>query len=81
MFSIGENTNGCQFFITLVATPWLDGHHTVFGKVLEGMDVVYKIGDTDTTSTDAPTDEITILKSSVEKATDSFHVEIPVYEG
>jgi len=65
MANAGPGTNGCQFFVTVGATDWLTGRHTIFGEVTEGYDVIERISKAPTGAQDRPTDDIVIERIDV----------------
>ena len=65
MANAGPNSGGSQFFITLDATPWLDGKHAIFGKVVEGLDVVKAIGKVKTGAQDRPQTDVVMKKITI----------------
>ncbi|MGE0405527.1 MAG: peptidylprolyl isomerase [Candidatus Korobacteraceae bacterium] len=67
MANAGPNTNGSQFFVTVAATPWLTGNHTIFGEVVEGQDVADKIANLPRNRQDKPNKDVVLKEVKVER--------------
>jgi cyclophilin family peptidyl-prolyl cis-trans isomerase len=71
MANSGPDSGGSQFFVTLVGTPWLDDRHAVFGRVVEGMEVVRKIGKVETGRGDRPREDVVMTRVRIEASTEA----------
>lgn len=75
MANAGRDTNGSQFFILFKDTPWLDGRHVVFGKMIEGFEVLDKMESTPTNSRDRPKKDISIADSGSIEVDEPYHID------
>jgi len=75
MANAGKNTNGSQFFVLFKDTPWLDGRHVVFGKLIEGLDVLDAMEGVRTGRSDRPSRDIVIADSGV-IGTEPYNLEL-----
>lgn len=76
MANAGPDSNGSQFFITVVKTPWLDGRHVVFGRVIEGHDVLSKVETVRTGPMDRPVEPVVIADSGIHRGTEGVRDEL-----
>lgn len=77
MANAGPNTNGSQYYITVASTTWLDGDYTIFGKIVDGMDVVYEISEVPTDANDKPIDDVIIYSVIISDANPQLAINYP----
>lgn len=80
MANRGPDTNGCQFYITTIATPWLNGKHTIFGRVLKGSGVLHTIEKVKTDTDDFPMKPVVITDCGEIEISSPYYVSDNLYE-